>query len=104
MIRVTVLYPNQPGSTFDHEYFTEKHLPLAKELLSPLGLVRIEVDRGISAPDPNAPAPFVVIAHDVFNSVDDVHNAFKVVGRQLMGDISNFTNVQPQVQISEMVD
>ena len=103
MIRVTILYPNQPGSNFDHKYFTEKHLPLAKELLGPLGLVRIEVDKGISAPDPKVPAPFVVIAHDIFNSVDDVHSTFKAVGRQLMADISNFTNAQPQVQISEMI-
>ena len=104
MIRVTLLYPNHPGATFDHKYFTEKHVPLAKALLGSLGLVRIEIDKGISAPDPKVPAPFAVIAHDIFHSVDDVHNAFKAVGRQLMDDIPNFTNVQPQVQISEMVD
>ena len=104
MIRVLVLYPNQSGSTFDHEYFTQKHIPMARQRLEPLGLVRVETEKGISAADPNAPAPFVAVAHLTFNSVEAVHSAFQAVGREVMGDIPNYTNIQPQVQISEVTD
>ena len=103
MIRVSVLYPNQPGKKFDHKYYMEKHLPMAGRQLRPHGLVRAEIDRGISAADPNAPAPFLVVAHLFFNSVDDVHKAFRAVGREVMGDIPNYTDIQPQIQISEVV-
>ena len=103
MIRVTVLYPNQPGSKFDQKYYMEKHIPMATRRLKPHGLVRVEVDKGISAANPKEPAPFIVVGHLVFNSVEDVHKAFQAVGRDVMGDIPNYTDIKPQIQISEMV-
>ena len=102
MIRVLVFYPNDEGATFDHKYCDEKHIPLAKQHLEPHGLVRIEKDKGISAADPSAPAPFLAIMHLIFNTVDEVHNAFKAAGREVMGDLPNYTNVKPQIQISEI--
>ena len=103
MIRVTMLYPNESGATFDDDYFSEKHLPMARAELEPRGMVGLEWDKGISAADPNAPPPYLVIAHMTFNSVDECHEAFKAAGRQVMGDISNYTNVKPVVQIGEIV-
>jgi uncharacterized protein (TIGR02118 family) len=103
MIRVTTLYPNETGKNFDWNYYTNKHLPLLDEKLSPLGLIRFEIDKGISAPDPNAPPPFVAVANLFFNNVDDVHNAFRQVGRDVMGDIPNYTDIKPQFLISEVI-
>ena len=31
MIRVSVLYPNTDGNTFDHEYFLATHMPLVAD-------------------------------------------------------------------------
>ena len=67
------------------------------------GLIKVEVDKGVSGPDPSEPAPFVAIAHLTFNTVEEVHEAFKAVGREVMGDIPNFTDIKPTVQISEIV-
>jgi len=103
MIRVLVLYPQEEGSTFDHAYFMEKHLPMVKERLEPLGLLRIEVDKGISATDPNAPAPYSVMNSLMFNTVEEVHQAFMAEGRAVMGDTPNYTNVKPIIQINEIV-
>ena len=103
MIRVLMLFPNEEGSSFDHTYYTENHLPLVKERLEPHGLVRVEIDKGISATDPNAPPPFTVMASLMFNSVDEVHQAFMAEGRAVMGDIANFTNTKPTIQINEIV-
>lgn len=103
MIRVSVLYPYEEGAKFDNTYVLEKHIPMVKEQLEPRGLVKIEVDRGISAADPNAPPPFVAANQLYFNTVDEVHQAFMAAGRQVMGDIPNFTTIKPQIQISEIV-
>lgn len=101
MIRVTVAFPQEEGKTFNWDYFLNNHGPLVHENLSTRGLVSIEVDRGISAPDPSAPPPFVAMAHLNFNTVDEVHEAFKEVGRAVVGDIANFTDISPTIQISE---
>src|SRR5271165_3688053 len=30
MIKVSVMYPNTPGSKFNHEYYRDKHMPMVK--------------------------------------------------------------------------
>lgn len=103
MIRVLVLYPHEEGATFDHTYFMEKHLPMVKERLEPRGLLRIEVDKGISATDPNAPPAYSVMNSLMFNTISEVHQAFIAEGRAVMGDIPNYTNTNPTIQINEIV-
>jgi uncharacterized protein (TIGR02118 family) len=46
MIKVSVLYPNKPGSRFDMTYYVGQHMPLAMRLLSK-GLRKTEVDAGV---------------------------------------------------------
>jgi uncharacterized protein (TIGR02118 family) len=38
-----------------------------------------------------------------FDTVEHVHEAFKTHGREIMGDIKNYTDIQPQFLISEVV-
>ena len=103
MIRVIVAYPNEQDKKFDWDYFTNTHLPLLHEHLDSLGMVKLEVDKGLSAPDPSAPPAFIAVAYLHFNTVDDVHEAFKAAGRPVIGDIPNYTDIQPTIQISEIV-
>ncbi len=103
MIKVTVLYPNEEGKKFDMDYNTGKHMPLVHSRLDSMGLLRSEVERGVSSADPNAPAPFVAINVLYFNTVEEVHEAFKTHGREIMGDVPNYTDTSPQIQISEIV-
>jgi hypothetical protein len=35
--------------------------------------------------------------------VEEVHEGFKASGREIMGDIPNFTDIKPTFQISEIV-
>ena len=103
MIRVTVLYPNEPDKKFDLEDFAGRHMALVHKRLDPLGLVRTEVDKGVGTVEPGALAPFITIAHLYFNSLEDLHKAFESHGAELMADIPNFSDIQPQLQISEIV-
>ena len=102
MIRVTVAYTNQEGKKFDWDYFTGTHAGIVHRELDPRGLVRLEQDKGISAADPSAPPPFAALAHLIFNTVDEVHQAFMASGRAVMGDAPNYTDMEATIQISEM--
>jgi uncharacterized protein (TIGR02118 family) len=104
MIRVTVLYANKPGGKFDFAYYTNKHMKLVKEKFGPMGLVRTEVDKGVGGMPAGAPPqPYVALGHMVFNSLGDFLKAEKVHGGALGADVPNFTNIEPQFQISEIV-
>ena len=102
MIKVSLLYAAGEGKKFDMDYYANKHIPLVHERLDSAGLIRSEVESGISSADPTVPAPFVAIGVLYFNTADEVHEAFKTHGRELMGDLVNFTDISPQVQISEI--
>ncbi len=103
MIKVSVLYPNEEGKKFDMDYYTGKHMPLVHSRLDSMGLLRSEVEKGISSADPSAPAPFVAIGVLYFSTTDEVHEGFKTHGHELIGDIPNYTDISPQFQISEVV-
>lgn len=103
MIRVSVLYANEPGVRFDHDYYMNTYLPLLKEKMTPLGLIRVEIDNGISAPDPNTPPPYIVMGYLFFNTVEEVHNAFITVGKEIMSHHPIYTNVKAQIQINQIV-
>ena len=103
MIRVTVSYTNKPGGKFDFDYYTTKHMKLVHEKFGPVGLVKTEVDKGLAGGAPGAPAPYVAIGHMVFNSIEDFQKAEQAHGQDLGADIPNFTNIEPQFQISEIV-
>ncbi len=102
MFRLSVMYPNAPGAKFDWDYYVGKHIVTVHQMLDPAGLVRAEVDRGIGTGQPGAQAPFVATCHMYFKSMEDMQKCMSR-GAEMMGDIPNFTNCQPQVQISEIL-
>lgn len=101
MFRVSVMYPNEPGKRFDWDYYTGNHAPAVRQLSS-LGLARLEVDKGIGSAQPGDPAPFIAVAHLYFNTMEDLQSCMAKTS-DLMADIPNFTDIQPQVQISEVL-
>jgi uncharacterized protein (TIGR02118 family) len=101
MIKVSVFYPNAEGKNFNTEYFLNKHLPLVQETLGSL-LKRTSADVGLAGGEPGAPAPFKVIGHLFFDSVEAFQTAFGPHAQALMGDIPNFTDIQPVIQISDV--
>ena len=101
MIKVSVFYPNEEGKKFDHGYWTITHLNLVQSLLGPMGLVNDEMEKGVSGADPNEPVQFIAVCHLYFNTVDEVHAAFMAHASAIMGDMSNYTEIKPQFQISE---
>ena len=103
MIKVSVYYPNEAGKKFDVDYLANKHMALVHQKLDSVGLMRTEVEKGISDTDPKAPPRFVAVGTLYFDTVEHVHESFMTHGREIMGDLANFTDIQPQFLISEVV-
>jgi uncharacterized protein (TIGR02118 family) len=101
MIKVTFLYPNQPGSRFDADYYVGVHMPLAIRLLKP-AMKAVSAEIGLSAAMPGQPAPYAAIAAFTFDSVQAFTDAVMPHYRELQNDIPNYTDIEPVVQISEI--
>lgn len=100
MISVTVSYPNGEGKTFDHTYYREKHIPLALARLG--GAIRpAEIDRALGGPDPAVPVAWIASGRFYLDSVEAFQSSFGPHAAEILGDIPNFTNIQPQIVISE---
>ena len=101
MIRVNVMYPRQAGGNFDYDYYLETHMPLVAERWR--GVVRsMEVYRGLSGAG-GADEPYVTIASLKFDSVEAFQQALDAHAAEIMGDIPNFTNIEPVVQVEEQL-
>ena len=48
------------------------------------------------------PAPYMAIAHLTFDSVDEFNGSFGPHADEILGDIPNYTNATPVIQISEV--
>ena len=103
MIRVAVLYPNTPGATFDYTYYAREHMKLVQKKLGKMGLVKVEIDKGIGVTPLGSTLPYITVGYLYFNTLDDLKKASIPMSGELNGDIPNFTNVQPQVQVSEII-
>jgi uncharacterized protein (TIGR02118 family) len=101
MITVTVLYANQDGASFDHDYYRDKHIPMVAEKLGS-ALRSTVVERGLAGGSPDAPAPFVALCHLGFDSVEAFQQAFAPHAEEILADVANYTTIPATFQISEV--
>jgi uncharacterized protein (TIGR02118 family) len=101
MVKISILYPDAPDSTFDMGYYLETHMPMSIEHLSAhAGFRAVSVERGVAGQEPGSSPPFLALCHYVFETVEDFVAAFTPHAAQLQGDIPNYTNIVPVIQIS----
>jgi uncharacterized protein (TIGR02118 family) len=101
MIKVSVFYENTEGKKFDMAYYCNKHIPMIKEKLG-IACKRVEVDEGLGGAQPGSKPAFVAVAHLLFDSVETFQNTFGPHAAIIMGDVPNYTDIQPIVQISNV--
>jgi len=94
MIRLSVLYPATEGATFDHDYYRDKHVPLA---VRTWGLEGAEIDKGVDG-------PYVAAVHFKFKSAEALQEAMAAEGTgDVLADVANYTSIAPVLQTSEIV-
>ncbi|MEM7572422.1 MAG: EthD family reductase [Bacteroidota bacterium] len=102
MVKVSILYPNGEGHTFDMDYYAKQHMPMVAELFGE-PLRHYAIEEGIGGRTPADPIPYLAIGYFYFDQLTDYENAFGPNAEQILGDIPNYTNVQAVVQISKVV-
>jgi len=80
-----------------------KNMDLVKKHLLPFGLIKTDVEKGISA-GADQPAPYICIGSLYFESRDGYDRVIAEAGPILRGDSSNFTDLTPVRQINEILD
>ncbi len=104
MVKISILYPNKSGARFDMRYYVETHMPMSIKLLSMHpGFKSVSVERGLSGTIPGTDAAYVAMCHFVFNSAEDFMAAFTPHASTLQGDMPRYTDIEPVIQISEIV-
>ena len=61
------------------------------------------IDKGLAGGGPGAPATYVGMCHIFCDSVEDFQKGFGPHMQEIMGDIPNYTDLAPVIQISEVV-
>ncbi|MCF6781378.1 EthD family reductase [Stutzerimonas stutzeri] len=102
MIKVSVMYPNPSGARFDHQYFSDTHMPLVKERMGEACLY-YTVEKGISGGAPDSPAPYVAISNIFCDSIDAFQAGFGPHADEILADIQNYTDQTPVMQFSEII-
>ena len=101
-IKVTVMYPNEEGKKFDMDYYENKHIPMVGGLLGD-ALLNATVEKGIAGGAPGAPALYSATSSLYFNSIEEFQNSFGPNTEAIMADVPNYTDINPVIQISEVV-
>ena len=101
MVKISIMYPDTPGSTFDMDYYLQTHMPMSiGHLKTHAGFRAVSVERGVAGQEPGAPPPFIAVCHFLFESIDDFMAAFMPHAALLQGDMANYTDIVPVIQIS----
>lgn len=102
MIKVSILYPYRENGRFDFDYYCGTHMTRAAQYFEP-ALKGWSVDKGISGGEPNSAASFVAAGHFLFDSLEAFQQVFAPVAGELVADIPNYTDSEPQIVISEVI-
>jgi uncharacterized protein (TIGR02118 family) len=95
MIRLSVLYPTTEGAAFDHDYYKNRHVPLACRTW---GIDGAQIDKGING-------PYVAAVHFFFDSMEALGAAMGAKETaDVLADVANYTTISPVMQTSEMAD
>ena len=102
MIKVSVMYPQSPGTRFDHDYYRDKHLPLIKRSMG-AALKYYTIDKELPAGAPGGAAPYVAMCHLMCDSLESYQASFGPHGQEIKADIRKFTDRTPITQFSQVV-
>lgn len=102
MIKVSVLYPNGEGKSFDVDYYCNKHVPMVGKLLGD-AMKGATVEKGLGGGAPDSPPTYLAMGNLYFDSMEEFGNSFGPNAAEITADLPSYTNIEPIVQISEVL-
>jgi len=103
MIKMSVYYPADGGSKFDHDYYRTRHMPLLQERLGEACL-RYEIERGLASRESGSAPKFVAACHVYSPTLEIFEKALNPHAAEIRADVANYTDIAPIVQFSEIVE
>jgi len=94
MISVVILYPKSDDSTFDMDYYSGKHMPMLADAIG-----ENCKGWGVSAPG----AKYHAVGWVMVESKDAWNSTLAEHGAAIMGDVPNYTNVNPELIVGDVV-
>ena len=77
-------------------------MPMVAELLGD-AMKGFKIDKGVAGRTPDDALPYVAIGYLYFDSVEAYGEAFAPHADKIRGDIPNYTDIMPVIQVSEIV-
>jgi len=98
------MYPKSADARFDFRYYVDKHMPRSIELLSVHpGFRGVSVERGAAGAVPGSEPAYVAMCHFTFTTADAFLEAFLPHASELQGDMPNYTDIVPTIQVNEVL-
>jgi uncharacterized protein (TIGR02118 family) len=83
------------------DYYCSSHIPMVREKLG-AACKGVAVEQGIGGATPGSRPGFIAMGHLYFDSIEAFQKAFGLHADAIMGDIPNYTDIQPTIQFSEV--
>lgn len=99
-VSLQVLYPVGDDTTFDFDYYSTKHMEIVGSSMGP-HIDAVVVTKGLAG-GPDTPPAFHAIATITCKDQATL-DAMLAAAEPALADIPNFTNVQPQMLIGEVI-
>ncbi len=102
MFKVNVMYPYAEGARFDHAYYRDTHMPLVAGRLGD-ACEYYTVEKGLSGTSADGKPAYVAMCSFICKSMEAYQAAMEQHAAEIQGDIANYTDIMPMVQVSELV-
>lgn len=99
-VSMQVIYPVSDASTFDFDYYLSTHFEIVGANMGP-HIASSQVVKGLAG-GPDTAAGYHAIATLTFADQGAFDAAMQAAG-PVMADVPNFTNIQPDILIGEVV-
>ncbi len=83
-------------------YYCQTHISMVRLKLG-AALKGVVVEQGVGGEEPGSPAPYVALAHLSFESMEAFQTSFAPHAATFDADVPNYTNIQPAIQISKVM-
>jgi uncharacterized protein (TIGR02118 family) len=104
VFNISSIYIKKEGYKFDFDYYMNRHMPRSIQLLSKAkGYRGVSVERGMEIGEPKIDSLFVAMCNYYFDSLEEFMAAFGPHAEELQGDIINYTNIEPTIQINKVL-
>lgn len=103
MVKISIMYLNEPDKKFDYDYYLNNHIPATiKVIKDHPDFEGISVVRGVSLTTPGSEPAYLAACYINFASQKGFLEAFMPHAAELQADMPNYTDIKPITQFNKI--